>query len=573
MFGLLTVIVHRLRIVAKFFILHCFLFVGFSSIVISQSDSNAGLWIGEALVSQVSEVSVPLDENNVPRAPDPNVPTAAHDLASLRLIIHVDAFGKVRFLKDVAIMKSSRVSTDLELDQGVALITDPSLYSNYSGQPGQRFAAAAFDFGDQKTSLVLNKLMDDAISAAAAKANDSTNVLDSNLKNVAKSEASTAANAVLNNADLNSAFNNYVSTNISSDDLISKINSSSVFNPPNLPQKNSPYNDSRATEMVASLNAILSNGSLTNAEKIKESNNTAASFIDSNNEYNRFIDGGYFSEMILAAAAKVASEKIADNTKTQGDYLADLSTIVVVNDAKEEALKIKITNYGYTDSRGEDAVNEVLNDIINKAISSNLTTENLVKNELISEGVRSLANDVKRYPSPSTTPTSEYNAFIASSEFKEAPVKAAEAASDAVYNERIGSSFPDLESYTNAAKIAVANELKSTLSAAARANVSELLMSGSITGNALSVNFKLPALHPTNPFRHRRNPDHTTGRDITRKLELTSFSIVNDKLTGAYDEEISGLHKLLGPNKDIGLKVRGSFELNRVSKIATLNGN
>ncbi|MEC7225203.1 MAG: hypothetical protein VXW02_13085, partial [Verrucomicrobiota bacterium] len=81
------------------------------------------------------------------------------------------------------------------------------------------------------------------------------------------------------------------------------------------------------------------------------------------------------------------------------------------------------------------------------------------------------------------------------------------------------------------------------------------------------------ASHPTNPFRHRRNPDHTTGRDITRKIELTSLSKVNDKLTGVYDEEISGLHKLLGPNKNIGLKVRGSFELNRVSKIATLNGN
>ena len=62
------------------------------------------------MVSQVSEVSVPIDENNVPRAPDPNVPTPAHDLASLRLIIHVDAFGKVKFLKDVAIVKSSRVS-------------------------------------------------------------------------------------------------------------------------------------------------------------------------------------------------------------------------------------------------------------------------------------------------------------------------------------------------------------------------------------------------------------------------------------------------------------------------------
>ena len=572
MFGLLKVIAYRVRGVVKLLILHFFIFVGFSSIVISQSDPNSGLWIGEALVSQVSEVSVPLDENNVPRAPDPNVPTSAHDLASLRLIVHVDAFGKARFLKDVAIVKSSRVSTDLELDQGVALISDPSLYSNYSGQPGQRFAAAAFDFGDQKTSLVLNKLMDDAVSAAVAKAKDSSNVSNSTLKNVANTEALTAANAVLNKADLNSAFNNYVSSNITSADLTTKLNASGVFGTPNLPQKDSPYNDSRATEMVSSLNAILTGG-LTSEQKSKELNNTAASFIDSDNEYNRFIEGGYFSEMILAAAAKVASEKIADNTKTRENYLTALNTVEKINDAKEEALKIKITNYGYTDTRGEDAINEVLNDIVNKAISSNLTTVNSIKNELISEGVRSLANDVKRYPSPSTSPSAEYNLFIASSEFLGAPVKAAEAASAAVYNERVGSSFPNQVSYSNAAKIAVANELKSTVSAAARANISELLMSGSVDGSTLSLTFKLPALHPTNPFRHRRNPDHTTGRDITRTLKLTNLSIDNNKLTGTYDEEIIGLHKLLGPNKDIGLKVRGSFELNRVSNVATLNGN
>lgn len=572
MFGLLKVIAYRVQSVVKLLILHFFIFVGFSSIVISQSDPNSGLWIGEALVSQVSEVSVPLDENNVPRAPDPNVPTAAHDLASLRLIVHVDAFGKARFLKDVAIVKSSRVSTDLELDQGVALISDPSLYSNYSGQPGQRFAAAAFDFGDQKTSLVLNKLMDDAVSAAVAKAKDSSNVSNSTLKNVANTEALTAANAVLNKADLNSAFNNYVSSNITSADLTTKLNASGVFGTPNLPQKDSPYNDSRATEMVSSLNAILTGG-LTSEQKSKELNNTAASFIDSDNEYNRFIEGGYFSEMILAAAAKVASEKIADNTKTRENYLTALNTVEKINDAKEEALKIKITNYGYTDTRGEDAINEVLNDIVNKAISSNLTTVNSIKNELISEGVRSLANDVKRYPSPSTSPSAEYNLFIASSEFTGAAVKAAEAASTAVYNERVGSSFPNQESYSNAAKIAVANELKSAVSAAARADVSELIMDGTVDGSTLSLTFKLPASHPTNPFRHRRNPDHTTGRDITRTLKLTNLSIDNNKLTGTYDEEIIGLHKLLGPNKDMGLKVRGSFELNRVSNIATLNGN
>ena len=76
----------------------------------------------------------------------------------------------------------------------------------------------------------------------------------------------------------------------------------------------------------------------------------------------------------------------------------------------------------------------------------------------------------------STSPSAEYNSFIASSEFLGAP-KAAEAASAAVYNERASSSFPNQEIYSNAAKIAGANELKSpAVSAAARADISELLM-------------------------------------------------------------------------------------------------
>jgi len=42
-------------------------------------------------------------------------------------------------------------------------------------------------------------------------------------------------------------------------------------------------------------------------------------------------------------------------------------------------------------------------------------------------------------------------------------------------------------------------------------------------------------------------------------------------VTGVYREEIFGLHKPLGANKDIGLKAEGRFQLNRVSRIDTLN--
>ena len=91
----------------------------------------------------------------------------------------------------------------------------------------------------------------------------------------------------------------------------------------------------------------------------------------------------------------------------------------------------------------------------------------------------------------------------------------------------------------------------------------------------------LPADHPTNPFRHRRHPDHRSGFDVQRQiridfdgdpedpLEPAGFGV--DRITGTYREEVLGLHKPLGPDKDIGLKVEGKFELNRISLIDTLN--
>jgi len=93
----------------------------------------------------------------------------------------------------------------------------------------------------------------------------------------------------------------------------------------------------------------------------------------------------------------------------------------------------------------------------------------------------------------------------------------------------------------------------------------------------------LPANHPTNPFRHRRHPDHAVGFDIKRELRLdfdatpstpgrSSFGV--DRITGVYRESVHGLHKPLGPdpeNNPIGLMVEGTFELNRISHIDTLN--
>ena len=98
----------------------------------------------------------------------------------------------------------------------------------------------------------------------------------------------------------------------------------------------------------------------------------------------------------------------------------------------------------------------------------------------------------------------------------------------------------------------------------------------------LAGTIRLPANHPTHPFRHRRHPDHSTGIDLTRliRIDFDGETATNGvmpvaygvaSVTGVYREEIFGLHKPLGANKDIGLKAEGRFQLNRVSRIDTLN--
>ena len=172
------------------------------------------------------------------------------------------------------------------------------------------------------------------------------------------------------------------------------------------------------------------------------------------------------------------------------------------------------------------------------------------------------------------------------------------AASGAVAEKAINALYTT-QSIQDAARTSAINALQSVYSAAARAVRTELPLTGKFgPGNGdprltwdiklaalglpgLTGSILLPANHPTNPFRHRRHPDHAIGLDITRNLRLdfdgTTTTVPTragygvDRVTGTYREDIFGLHKKLGPQQNLGLRVEGKFELNRISLVDTLN--
>lgn len=739
--------------VGRSLFLLCLHFILNTSLALSQVGS--GLWVGEVLIGEVAEVSVPLDENNIPRAPDPDTPTATSDSLSLRLIIHVDSAGVFRLLKDVAILKRNPNNVDAVLDGDVSLITNPSLYSEFPGQFAQRITSPTFDFGDDNSTDVVTGIMDYAVNAGIYKIQRKANATKDEIKTAAKS----AADSIISAADVDKQFDNYLKAHLTgqkiraaalnskwppgaspqnaidgdietkyineavtntgiiitlttpskvvkiefgtannevnrdpatfilygtNEAIVSTDNSngtdenwSKITNVPlqlALPnQRNAktffqnftntnqyssyklifptikgnassmqiaeiqfydendqqiiqetdtaiavreaanfvkqagdpwvldenyafpndttqtadsdgdgvldlndpewtvmPFKYNRINEMVDSLNFVLSEN-IIESLKINKLHNTAASFVDSAVEYERFLSGYYISQMIQGAAEEAARQKIANPSTVRDQIIDEITNNQKVKDAVREAFTIRVTLYD--DTRGEDAINEIISDIADFALSSTKTNESALKKDLMNEGLRSLRDDVTRYPMPSTAPSSGYNSFIKTVAFNGAAELVSEAVASAIIEDE-AKTFSDTSSKRSAANIAAASSLQSLFALAARVNSSEIVMTGSFPSQ-VSATIKLPAMHPTNPFRHRRNPDHVAGFDIIREINLI-YDVGDSKsdlIQGIYQEEILGLHKPLGPQKDKGLKVEGAFKLYRVSDVKTLNGN
>lgn len=120
-----------------------------------QSDtSSKGLWIGNITLTKVNEVQKAL--NGVA-----NTETPTADAASIRVLLHVDAAGRARLLKDVVIMQTYTIPNDTTSVKRVVLVTDPARIHQFQGVVarggklvGIRHGSVAFDFPRNELALV-----------------------------------------------------------------------------------------------------------------------------------------------------------------------------------------------------------------------------------------------------------------------------------------------------------------------------------------------------------------------------------------------------------------------------------
>jgi hypothetical protein len=284
----------------------------------AQSSPQRGLWVGEVVLNGVNEVTVPLDDKNVPRAPDPNATTPTFDAANLRLIIHVDALGKASLLKQVAILSKKPGSPTSDND--VALVTDPKLYGFFPPQPASRISSVAFDYGDAKA----NSAVYEVISRASAAARDAAAPSSASVASV-QAAAKLAAQPVVAEADAEAAFNAFLQNDLNPTTVISIATggvTAQMIQKAQALRDGSFYGDVRGIEMLAAIESVLDGlpGTLTPAERQQAALNAASSFVEENSGYERFLVGELFGDMISAASAEASKAALGLPTSEISEF-------------------------------------------------------------------------------------------------------------------------------------------------------------------------------------------------------------------------------------------------------------
>jgi hypothetical protein len=105
-------------------------------------------------------------------------------------------------------------------------------------------------------------------------------------------------------------------------------------------------------------------------------------------------------------------------------------------------------------------------------------------------------------------------------------------------------------------------------------------LNGNGTSGLLSGNVVLPSDHPLNPYRHRYNPEHREGYEVSRQIELEFGSASIDPATGLQPllEDLQGNNQLVGTYREtitglslVPIVVQGPFSLTRLAETTDLD--
>ena len=344
------------------------------------------------------------------------------------------------------------------------------------------------------------------------------------------------------------------------------------------------FGDGNAVEILdevamAAAVAAASGGNATNAaNQIVQGANIDAT-------YSAFVRGTIFNNGAFGAAASASiGAAMAQATNGNAQQVLNAALGAASNDARvvtarTNALALQAAAL-LPDTRYLAAVNLIITaagDAAAASASGGQTNTALIGLAATNAVLVAITNAINA-PSP-TSP--DYRSFVAASTFQSSAGIAA-AAATAAAAQAVGASQTDKQNQANAAALKALTDSQ-IFSAADAVTANEVLLSGSLApGGTLTGRIYLGASHPTNPFRHRRHPDHTLGYPISRALtvQFDASSSTNalvtsgfgvDRITGTYREEILGLHKPLGPAQDIGLITAGVLVLDRISPVDTLN--
>ena len=598
---------------------------------------SRGLWIGEVALDAVNEATGAVGDSNTYEFTDPETLTPTSDAAFLRLIIHVNGAGQAELLKSVALVADD---TDAEGNIDLVLLTDPALYSEYPGI-ARRIASAFYDFGDPHTVEAVQQLVDVATDKAVEDVFDDI-AEASTVDALTTSGATGLLDVIVSNADVSSSYldSGDSATSFITDNFFTLSNvqamadavavdidaggsvanyeysydASSSYAPfsPSAPAGSnfaavlsaaedlvtaSFYGDTRGVDAIVNiLVAAAANSSGADLNEKKANAFLAAEAAwhnagDLDQAFNRFLASSVYTSLPSVLPPLATQEAIDEEPAggTEFEIAAVVKTALLEDPAVQAAYvdaAILLSESLNDDPRGQRALDSLIDAAADAAAAQVLiSTDASLLEQTVASAVDAAFQAIDSAPVFASAPSALYSDFVTSVDYTAAAQTAAEtAASEA--NFQYDNGLDDEAANEADMRVLVENAVLKALvairnDAAALPLYSVKLDGGLESGGALSGEFYLPALAPTNPFLHRLHPDHTTGIAITRRIMLSVDAVESgdfvqaeygvSQLSGTYTEEIFGLHKPLGSNQDIGLKTSGNFTLNRLTFADTLN--